>query len=139
MPFVPTWVVLDGNMLNEVRQTTTIRFQLYVESKKQKQKWTNKLSLQEIEFVRNRLIKKHREQTGGCHGSWLMSQMGKEDREVQTPNCKINKSRDEKYSIVNAVNNTVISLRGDRWKLHRSWWAFHNVRNCQITVLYTWN
>lgn len=30
-------------------------------------------------------------------------------------------------------------LHSDRWWLHLSGWALHNVWNCQITTLYTWN
>ena len=39
------------------------------------------------------------------------------------------------YSISDPVNNIIVI--GDRRLLDVSWWSFHNVFKCRITMLYT--
>lgn len=43
-----------------------------------------------------------------------MGEIGEGDEEVQSSSCKIS-HQDEKYSIRNTVNNSVITLYGARW------------------------
>ena len=33
---------------------------------------------------------------------------------------------------MNIINNSVITLYGDRWLLDLLWWAFHNICKCQL-------
>ena len=43
------------------------------------------------------------------------------------------------YSIGNAVNNTAVSVYGDRQLLDSSWWSLCSLYRCWITVLCTWH
>lgn len=35
------------------------------------------------------------------------------------------------------VNDSVITLHGDRWSLDLVWWLHHQLYKCRITMLYT--
>ena len=61
LPFVTMWVDLEGIRLSEISQkkTSTIRFHLYVESKKTK--LMNKHTI-----TKQKQTHRYREQTGGC-------------------------------------------------------------------------
>ena len=56
LPFVTTWMGLEGIMLSEISQTEKYKY-LYVGSKKQN-KWTN--------ITKEKQSYRYREQTGGC-------------------------------------------------------------------------
>ena len=96
-------------MLSEIIQTNAIWSHLYVESKTQT--WTNK--------NRNRL--KYREQTGGGQRGGGRRGWAKQVKGMKRHKLAVMKQvshRDEKYSLGNIVNNIVIMLCGDRWRLH---------------------
>ena len=79
LPFVTTWMDLEGIMFSEIsqRNTNAVCSHLNVESK-QKQK--NKL----IDTEKRLMVAR-----GGV-GEWEMDKIGEQGQKVQTSSCKIN-------------------------------------------------
>ena len=73
LPFVTTWMDLEGIMLSEINQTKTNTMGLYlhVESKKQ----TNK----QINETKWKQTHRYREQKDGCQTGRDMDEIGEED------------------------------------------------------------
>lgn len=67
-----------------------------------------------------------------------MSEIGGGDSEVQTTSYKKKISHgDVMQGMGNIVNNTAITVEGDRWYLDLRWGSFHNIQKYQITMKYT--
>ena len=97
LPFVTTWIDLEGTMLSELSQRNTMWGLLYVKSYLKK----NPHSYTRLVVARGQ--------------DWWVGEKGEGGQKIQTSRYKINKTWDVMYSMVNILSNTSLCT----WKLLR--------------------
>ena len=119
LPFVTTWIDLEGMMLIEKSQTKKDKYCM------SKQNWRTPIDTESGQVVtqgegfgevgeKGEGIKKHK---------WVV----------------IRYNRDAKHCIGTTVNNIVITMHGARWGLETARRTLCKVYDCLTTMPYTWN